>query len=391
TTYVTHLDGTVTIRLATTGNVDGRTAKVTASLDGHAVATADGPPDSITLKIPNPELWSPDSPNLYDLRIELADDVVQSYVGIREVGRAQDDQGHWRFTLNGKRIFPFGTLDQGWWPDGLLTPPSDEAMVSDIKFLKEAGFNTIRKHIKVEPRRYYTHCDQIGMLVWQDQVSSMSDNPKWTRLAPDPETRTWPEAAHRQFMTEFEQMIDVLHDHPCIVQWIPFNERWGQHQSVEVGKWAVEHDPTRLVNIASGGNWFPVGHIVDHHQYPHPGFPFAQGKDGRFDDFIKVVGEFGGHGYPVEGHLWDPNTRNWGYGGLPRDKDEWLDRYKESIRRLAELKQQGIAAGIYTQTTDVEGEINGLLTYDRKVQKLSPAQLAEIHATLFDDQNKADR
>ena len=150
---------------------------------------------------------------------------------------------------------------------------------------------------------------------------------------------------------------------------------------MEVGKWTVEYDPTRQVNIASGGNFFPVGHIVDHHEYPHPRFPFDLGEGGRFDDFVKIIGEFGGHGFPVQGHLWDPNARNWGYGDLPKSKEEWLERYRESIRRLAELRKQGIAAGIYTQTTDVEGEINGLLTYDRQF-KFDPAAVKALNDQL---------
>lgn len=373
-------DGRVTIAVAASGDAAKSVgATVIASLEGREVARASGPADAVELAIPDPRLWSPASPTLYDLRIELGDDVVESYVGLREVGRRRDADGHWRLTLNGQEIFHWGTLDQGWWPDGLLTPPGDEAMRWDVEFLKAAGFNTIRKHIKVEPRRYYYHCDKLGMLLWQDQVSAMVDNPPWTRLAPEPEDPTWPEAAHRQFMVELQGMIDLLYNHPSIVQWVPFNERWGQHQTVEVGRWTVDYDPTRLVNIASGGNWFPVGHIVDHHQYPHPAFPFELGAGNRFDEFVKVVGEFGGHGFPVEGHIWSSQARNWGYGGLPENKQEWLERYRESIRRLAQLRQQGIAGGIYTQTSDVEGEINGLLTYDRKVAKIPAAQLLEIH------------
>ncbi len=336
------------------------------------------------MQIPGAKLWSPDSPTLYDLRISCGDDVVESYFGVRETTVAEDSDGHLRFFLNGEPIFHWGTLDQGWWPDGLLTPPSDEAMLSDIEFLKAAGFNTIRKHIKVEPRRYYYHCDRLGMMMWQDQVSAMADNPEWTRLDPDPEEKTWPAGAHTQFMAELKEMMDLLHNHPCIVQWVPFNERWGQHQTIEVGEWTTEYDPTRQVNVASGGNWHPAGHIVDEHRYPHPGFPFELGENGRFDGYVKVVGEFGGHGFPVEDHLWNPNTKNWGYGGLPKDKAEWLERYRESIRILAELKKQGIAGGIYTQTTDVEGEINGLTTYDRKVQKLTPEELREIGKLLFE-------
>jgi beta-galactosidase len=302
----------------------------------------------------------------------------------REYPRPALARAQWS-NLNGKEIFHLGTLDQGWWPDGLLTPPSDEAMASDIRFLKEAGFNTIRKHIKVEPRRYYTHCDRIGMLVWQDQVSSGTGkdrdggvSPKWTRLQPNPEDAVWPDAAHAQFMKELKLMMDTLHNHPSIVQWVPFNEAWGQHRTMEVGKWAVAYDPTRQINIASGGNFWPAGHIVDHHEYPHPAFPFPLGESGRFDGYIKIVGEFGGHGFPVKDHLWNPNAKNWGYGGLPKNKEEWIERYKTSIQKLAEIRKAGIAGGIYTQTSDVEGEINGLITYDRKVQKLSAAELAEI-------------
>jgi beta-galactosidase len=221
------------------------------------------------------------------------------------------------------------------------------------------------------------------MLVWQDQVSAMADNPEWTRLQPDPQTVTWPREAHEQYMLELKQMMDQLHSHPSIVQWVPFNERWGQHQTMKVGEWTVDYDRTRQVNIASGGNFFPVGHIVDAHKYPHPEFPFDQ-DGGRFDGFIKVMGEFGGHGFPVEGHVWDPGAKNWGYGGLPKDKAEWLERYRTSIKALADLKKKGIAAGIYTQTTDVEGEINGLITYDRKVQKISPEELKEIGKILFE-------
>jgi beta-galactosidase/beta-glucuronidase len=377
------ISGKVAISLETAGG--SGEATVTASLAGKEVARTTGPSDSIQLTIPEPKLWSPDSPTLYDLTIRFGNDEVKSYTGLRETTVIKDADGHLRLALNGKEIFHWGTLDQGWWPDGLLTPPSDEAMVSDIKFLKDAGFNTIRKHIKVEPRRYFTHCDRIGMLVWQDQVSSgtgkKSDghvSPKWTRLLPDPSDAEWPDAAHAQYMKELKLMMDTLHNHPSIVQWVPFNEAWGQHRTMDVGKWAVAYDPSRQINIASGGNFFPIGHIVDHHQYPHPDFPFDLAENKRFDNFVKIIGEFGGHGFPVEGHLWDPKAKNWGYGGLPKDKAEWIERYKTSINMLAGLRKKGIAGGIYTQTTDVEPEINGLITYDRKIHKLSASELAEI-------------
>jgi beta-galactosidase len=175
-------------------------------------------------------------------------------------------------------------------------------MRSDVDFLKQAGFNMIRKHIKVEPLRYYHYCDRVGILLWQDQVSG-GLSPKWTYLSPETTDAIWPDADHSQWMTELKTMMDTLHNVPSIVVWTPFNEAWGQHRTMEVGKWTVAYDPSRLVNIASGGNFWPVGHIADQHSYPQPNFPL---KDQRFNDYIKVVGEFGGHGFPVEGHLWNP-------------------------------------------------------------------------------------
>ena len=352
--------------------------------DGDVVAEKTGEIGELSLQVKNAKLWSPYSPHLYDLEVSLIDesgkvvDHVQSYAGIRSAGKMRDASGNLRFTLNGEPLFHWGTLDQGWWPDGLLTPPSDEAMLYDIEFLKSAGFNMIRKHIKVEPRRYYYHCDRLGMLVWQDHVSGGS-NPKWTRLQPGPQDADWPDEEHDQFMLELERMIATLESHPSIVVWVPFNEAWGQHRTMEVGQWLVQRDPARLVNVASGGNFWPAGNVVDAHKYPHPGFPFHFDNSGRFNKYIKVVGEFGGHGFPVAEHLWDEDRRNWGYGGLPKDLSELKQRYESSLTILGELRRRGIAAGVYTQTTDVEGEVNGLMTYDRKVAKLPAEQLADQH------------
>lgn len=371
----------------------GEQIKVTASIGGKKVATASGSGE-ISLIIPAAKLWSPDEPNLYDLKVELRDgsakvlDEVKAYTALREFGKEKDANGNWRFTLNGKSIFHWGPLDQGWWPDGLLTPPSEEAMVSDIDFLKAAGFNMIRKHIKVEPRRYYAHCDKVGMLVWQDQVSQgygdpnrepKGSNPPWTRLAENPKDGTWPDKDHEQFVTEYKRMVDHLRDVPCIAVWSPFNEAWGQHRTMEIGKMAMAYDKTRPVNIASGGNFWPVGDIADEHAYPNPAFPL---DDKRFDGYVKVVGEFGGHGMPIEGHLWNKNSPNWGYGGLPKDLGEWKNRYQHSVEMLADLRKRGICAGIYTQTTDVEVEINGLRTYDR-INKVDPAWLRPISEMLL--------
>ncbi len=371
--------GAIMVTPLIANKADGAKIRVNATLQGQPMGKAEGV-GPVTLVLPNPQLWSPDTPNLYDLSVELVDrqgtvvDTVKAYTALRVFGKTKDANGHWQLTLNSKPIFHWGPLDQGWWPDGLLTPPSDEAMLSDIEFLKSCGFNMIRKHIKVEPRRYYYHCDRLGMIMWQDQVSSGygqkrtdgASSPPWTRLVANPTDAEWPDAAHEQWVTEYKRMVDHLRDAPCIGVWVPFNEAWGQHATAEVGKMAIDYDRTRLVNIASGGNFWPIGDFVDEHNYPHPSFPFHLGREGRFDGFVKVVGEFGGHGWPVEGHLWKTDASNWGYGGLPKSKEEWQGRYKTSIAIIAALRAEGIAAGVYTQTTDVEGEINGLLTYDRQ-------------------------
>ena len=383
-------NGVVSVRTIVGGAAQFDKIKVTLKDGQRTVAEAAGASNGISLQTPDAKLWSPDSPFLYDLQVALLAgdgtqlDAVTSYTGLRAVGKTRDAEGHWRFTLNGEPIFHWGTLDQGWWPDGLLTPPSDAALRYDVEFLKAAGFNMVRKHIKVEPRRFYYHCDQLGLMVWQDQVSGGEGAP-WTRLRPDPRDATWPAAAHEQYGVELERMIATLENHPSIVIWVPFNEAWGQHRTLAVGKWVARRDPSRLVNIASGGNFWSVGDIVDAHSYPHPSFPFELGAGGRFDDFIKVVGEFGGHGYPVERHLWDADSQNWGYGGLPRTKDEYQERYAKSLELLDGLRQRGIAGAVYTQTTDVEGEINGLLTYDRKVAKIPADELAKLHQALFAD------
>jgi beta-galactosidase/beta-glucuronidase len=377
-------NGTLGITAELTGQpVAGERIRVAAFLKGRQVAEATGTAAIAELKIPEPKLWSPDAPHLYDLQVELIDsegrpiDSVKSYAALREFGKTRDAADNLRFTLNGQPIFHWGPLDQGWWPDGLLTPPSDEAMLSDIRFLKDAGFNMIRKHIKVEPRRYYHHCDRIGMLVWQDQVSAgygkSANTPPWTRMAPEPKDAEWPDDAHRQWLLEYKRMVDHLRDSACIAAWVPFNEAWGQHRSMDVGKMAAGMDHTRHVNIASGGNFWPVGDIADHHNYPNPDFPL---DDPRFNNYIKVVGEFGGHGWPVKDHLWNKSAKNWGYGGLPKTLDEWKSRYARSIDILIDLRKRGVAAGVYTQTSDVENEINGLLTYDR-VPKIDTAWLKQ--------------
>jgi len=360
--------------------------KVTAFYEGKEVASATGSLENTVLSIKDAQLWTPDTPHLYELKVELVSgkdilDSVESYTGLRTVGKIQDEAGNWRYTLNGKEIFHLGPLDQGWFPDGLLTPASNEAMRFDIDYLKAAGFNCIRNHIKVRPRRYYAHCDKVGMMVWQDQVSG-SPHASWNgSLQPYRPEPVWPEAAHQQFMYELKDMIDYLYNYPSIVSWVPFNEGWAQHNTVEVVKWTVAYDPTRLVNGTSGGNFYPVGDVADIHQYPHPKFPT---DDPLLNDYIKVVGEYGGHGFFVpKYHRWNQNGNPFSYGQVPQTLDELLERYKESARHLLDLKRRGIAGGIYTQTSDVENEINGLMSYDRKFTKIPAEILKKIHAPLY--------
>lgn len=387
---------------ATIGGLQKRTQlKVTVIDEGEIVAEKMVNGLHTSLSIKNVKLWSTESPFLYDVKIAIQGedgkliDEVNSYTGFRTIGKECDEKGNWQFTLNGKKSFHFGPLDQGWWPGSFLLPPSDEAIVWEMDFLRNAGFNMIRKHKKAEIRRYYYHADRMGFLIWQDQTSGGSGGsewPKWKRLHMEREDYVkekpqhwqkgdavdadWPDWAHNQYMDELKTMVDMLYNHPSVVVWTTFNERWGQHRSVEVGNWIKSYDPSRLLNIASGGNFFEVGDIADQHQYPHPDFPL---DIPIYYDYVKVVGEFGGHGWPVKGHLWDKTKRNWGYGGLPETEQEYLERYIESCRVLGVLKKKGVSAGVYTQTTDVEGEINGLITYDRKVLKIEAEQLYKIH------------
>jgi len=337
------------------------------------------------LPIKNPKLWSPDSPALYDLKIALVRkgkvvDEVKSYFAMRKISMKADQNGIQRMLLNNKFLFQYGPLDQGWWPDGLYTAPTDEALKFDIEKTKEMGFNMIRKHVKVEPATWYRHCDQLGMLVWQDMPSGDMGN-QWE---PNPgitgnetERQRTPES-ESIFKTEWKAIMDANYNFPCIVVWVPFNEAWGQFKTAEITNWTKSYDPTRLVNSASGGNFFPVGDIMDLHHYPAPAMPrpdlFGQKQ-------VIVLGEFGGLGLPVDQHTWQQKD-NWGYQSF-KTKDALFDKYATFIDRFEPLIKRGLSAAVYTQTTDVEVEINGLMTYDRKVIKMPEAKLKEIHNKLY--------
>jgi beta-galactosidase/beta-glucuronidase len=338
-----------------------------------------------SLSIPNPKLWSPSDPFLYDLRIAVIRkgkvvDEIKSYFAMRKISMGPDEHGIQRMLLNNKFVFHFGPLDQGWWPDGLYTAPTDEALRFDIEKTKEMGFNMIRKHVKVEPARWYYHCDKLGMLVWQDMPSGDMGN-RWDSRpgvigVATSKDRT-PES-ESIFRTEWKSIMDANYNFPCIVVWVPFNEAWGQFKTEEIVNWTMKYDPSRLVNTSSGGNFHNVGDIIDMHNYPDPVMPDPQlyGKDR-----VVVLGEYGGLGLPLEGHTWQSKD-NWGYQSFP-NKEELLKKYESFIERFPALIAQGLSAGVYTQTTDVEIETNGLMTYDRQVIKMPATRLHEVHKQLY--------
>ena len=338
----------------------------------------------VALAVPDMKLWSPDDPYLYGLKIRVmrGDEVVDEvdgYAAMRKISYAADKNGHKRMLLNNEPLFQYGPLDQGWWPDGLYTAPSDEALAFDIEKTKQMGFNMIRKHVKVEPARWYWHCDRLGMVVWQD-MPSIADNSTniWANRTYEGGTDTpVTDEGKENYYKEWADIISAFKVFPCIVTWVPFNEAWGQFDTEEVVKFTRAQDPTRLINYASGGNFVKCsGDILDLHNYPDPQM-YLYDKD-----YVNVLGEYGGIGWPIEGHLWQPD-RNWGYVQF-KSADEVLDTYEEYALKLIDLVDDGFAGAIYTQTTDVEIEVNGLMTYDRKVVKLDMDRLSAINRKVIE-------
>ena len=347
-----------------------------------AKAEADSSP---VLTVPQPiSLWTPEAPNLYDIEVLLKDakgkvvDRVRSYFAMREFGMARDSEGFMRFTLNGKPIFQFGLLDQGWWPDGLYTAPSPEALYYDIDKTKQWGFNLIRKHVKVEPELWYAHCDRVGIIVWQDMPSGDYEHGQpWD---------DWGHSYYRgatvcqrskesidNYYKEWGEIIDQFRAFGCIASWIPFNEAWGQFNTWSVVNWTKQRDPSRLVNPASGGNLYCCGDILDVHNYPEPKFFFAD------PDRVLVMGEYGGIGYPVADHTWVKSNKNWGYVKFASSQEvtDTYVRYAQMLINLA--REHGYSGAIYTQTTDCETEVNGIMTYDRRVVKMQEDRLKAIN------------
>ncbi|QIK54436.1 beta-galactosidase [Dysgonomonas sp. HDW5B] len=360
--------------------------QVTLKDNNKVISTAKGVAgQSLNINVPNAKLWSPDSPFLYDLEVVLLDngkaaDKVKSYAAMRKVSIKKDQNGIVRLQLNNKDCFHFGPLDQGWWPDGLYTAPTDEALVYDIQKTKDFGYNMIRKHVKVEPARWYTHCDKMGILVWQDMPNGDA-SPHWEmhRYFEGVEKVRSIESENN-FRKEWREIMDYLRPYPSIAVWVPFNEAWGQFKTKEIVEWTKFYDPSRLVNPASGGNHYKVGDILDFHKYPSPELMM-------FDpERATVLGEYGGIGLPINGHMWQ-SDKNWGYTQFKNEK-EVTDEYIKYNNMLMKLIGRGISAAVYTQTTDVEGEVNGLMTYDRKVIKVDEQKIRQANLEISNSLGK---
>ncbi len=334
------------------------------------------PGQAILLKVPDAKRWSPGSPFLYRLEVTVARngaqvDKVNSYFGMRKISAKRDENGIVRLQLNNRDYFQFGPLDQGWWPDGLYTAPTDEALAFDIQKTKDFGFNMIRKHVKVEPARWYYHADRLGILVWQDMPSG-DRSPQWqTRNYFNGQEFHRTAVSEENFRREWKEIIDLTYSNPSVVVRVPFNEAWGQFKTREIAEWTRNYDPSRLVNPASGGNHYDTGDMLDMHNYPDPEMGLYDPKRAC------VLGEYGGIGLVVEGHLWE-KERNWGYVQY-KTAQEATDAYEALAEKLKRLIPGCYSAAVYTQTTDVEVEVNGLITYDRRVIKLDETRLRKIN------------
>jgi len=356
---------------------DDQSLVLKALSEGEIEGSSTGiPKQPFYIYLEDPQLWSPDMPFLYDLEVTLqneANDVldeVSSYFGMRKITMEKAADGFNRLMLNDEPLFHLGPLDQGWWPDGLYTAPTDDALTYDIQVTKDLGFNMLRKHVKVEPQRFYYWCDVLGILVWQDMPSG--------DMMPGKFPNRTPESQHI-FRTEYKAMIDALYNHPSIVMWVPFNEGWGQFETEDITRWTQEYDPTRLVNNASGWTDKNVGDVHDMHRYPGPAMPEPE------PNRAVVLGEFGGQALPVEDHLWINDFANAPtHFKTSRTREDLFNAYSEQLKALLPLKEKGLAAAVYTQTTDVESEVNGFMTYDREVIKYELEALTALHSKLYE-------
>ncbi|MFA6862398.1 MAG: sugar-binding domain-containing protein [Dysgonamonadaceae bacterium] len=373
------------LQVETFVNIKNSTDKVVVKVkDGNRIVATAQSINNVPVEVPMPEdmrLWSPDDPFLYSVEIELRNndkqiDKVGSYTAMRKYSMKRDDKGIVRLQLNNKDLFQFGPLDQGWWPDGLYTAPTDEALLYDVQKTKDLGFNMIRKHVKVEPARWYMHCDQLGMIVWQDMPNG-DRGPEWQmRNYFTGVERLRSQESEDNFRKEWKEIIDYLYSYPSIAVWVPFNEAWGQFKTKEISDWTKNYDPTRLVNPASGGNHYTVGDMLDLHHYPNPTMYLYDAQRAT------VLGEYGGIGRAIKDHLWEPD-RNWGYIQFDSEK-EVTDEYIKYAEQLKQLIRQGFSAAVYTQTTDVEVEVNGLMTYDREIIKVDESRVRKVNQEICD-------
>jgi Glycosyl hydrolases family 2, sugar binding domain/Glycosyl hydrolases family 2/Glycosyl hydrolases family 2, TIM barrel domain len=393
--------GSAAVALELSGDATGLLVDV--MVEGEPIVSNSSPTEPTTINLQNVELWSPDNPHLYPLTVTLRDgdekiDTVKSYFALREVGKIELN-GHSVFTLNGKPIFHYGPLDQGYWSDGEMTPPSDEALIYDLELIKAMGMNTVRKHIKVEPARFYYHADRLGLMVWQDMPNGgnrvmPSDNfvqilhmglpfgvTESKRDFIDNRYESWgrDETSRRHFEEELVDVIDSLRFFPSIVMWVPFNEYWGQFDATRIAEKVEDYDPTRLVNHASGWVDQGAGDVYDRHVYDN--YHRIKGYKDPRGDRVGVLGEFGGKTLAVKDHLWTDEV--FGYGDV-EDQDALLSAYTDLLEsHVIPGIERGLGAGIYTQLSDIEREINGLVTYDRKVEKFSRKQLRDLHNQLY--------
>ena len=388
--------------LKTTPDIDKKTVKVEVAtnvcspdkvevkvFDGKNLVAKGAALNGVPVELTMPEdvkLWSPESPSLYDMEVTLykdgkAIDQVKSYTALRKFSTHKDKNGITRLQLNNKDYFQFGPLDQGWWPDGLYTAPTDEALVYDLKKIKDFGYNMVRKHVKVEPARWYTYCDQLGLIVWQDMPNGGRGPAEWQMHkyydGADAIRSAKSEANYRK---EWKEIIDYLYSYPSIGVWVPFNEAWGQFKTPEIAAWTKEYDPSRLVNPASGGNHYTCGDILDLHNYPGPNVYLYDPTRAT------VLGEYGGIGMALKGHLWLAD-KNWGYVKF-NTPEEVTNEYIKYADHLLELIEKGFSAAVYTQITDVEEEVNGLVTYDRKVIKVDEPKIKAINQKICNSLNK---
>lgn len=382
-------------------------AQLSLFRDDTEVCSVQLPPDRrCAVPVPDPHLWHPDDPFLYRVEVRLVQveppeeprmvsggdseanwyqhakpggvlDRVESYTAFRKVSVAMPpgrDQPV--IHVNDQPVFMLGPLDQGWWPDGLLTPPSEDALVWELTYLKAAGFNCLRKHIKVESSAYYYHCDRLGLMVWQDMPSGFA--PAQHVWPIDEATRVHKAETMVQFEAELRRMVLQCQHHPSIVAWVIHNEGWGQYDTPRLCEWVRALDPTRLVNAISGWLDQDAGDVYDWHDYAEaPALPSPDPARAL------VLGEFGGIGWPVDGHLWDRDRRNRGYQTY-HEVEEVRTAYERKMQAVITMvRERLVSAAIYTQTSDVEGEVNGLLTYDRMVDKLGAAFLKSQHELIY--------